>query len=305
MQEDIEAFLEHLEHVKRASPHTKAGYRRDLEQLRAWLVENKLPGAKDLKRLDLFSLRGFLASRYKSDSTTTVLRKVSAIRTFLRWAVKQKRIPSSPAEALDSPKRPKSLPRSVSVDEAFALCDAPDEKKPAGLRDKAVIELLYGAGLRISELCGLDLDDVDLRSLSVRVFGKGRKERVVPFHDAAREALERYLDEGRPRLAQDPEERALFVGERGGRLSDRVVRRFLSRYGIEVGARGRVHPHKLRHAFATHLLEGGADLRGIQELLGHASLGTTQRYTHVDLARLTKVYDAAHPRAREGERTGA
>lgn len=299
MQDAIDAFLEHLEHVKRASPHTRAGYRRDLEQLHAWLVANRMPGAKDLQRLDVFSLRGFLASRYKSDSTTTVLRKLSAIRTFLRWAVKQKRIRSSPADALDSPKRPKSLPRTVSVDEAFALCDAPDESTPTGLRDKAVIELLYGAGLRVSELCGLDMADVDLRRMSVRVLGKGRKERVVPFHDAARSALERYLDQARPRLSHDPEERALFVGERGGRLSDRVVRRFLSRYGIEVGARGRVHPHKLRHAFATHLLEGGADLRGIQELLGHASLGTTQRYTHVDLARLTKVYDAAHPRARE------
>lgn len=299
VQDVIPRFLEHLQHVKRASPHTQAGYRRDLEQLCAWLTENKMPGAKDLSRLDLFSLRGFLASRYKSDSTTTVLRKLSAIRTFLRWSVKQRLIKSSPADALDSPKRPKTLPRTVSVDEAFALCDAPDPLSPPGLRDRAVIELLYGAGLRVSELCGLDVGDVDIRRLSVRVLGKGRKERVVPFHEAARDALERYLKEARPALT-GAEQQALFVGERGGRLSDRVVRRFLSRYGIEVGARGRVHPHKLRHAFATHLLEGGADLRGIQELLGHASLSTTQRYTHVDLARLTKVYDAAHPRAKEG-----
>ncbi len=300
MQDVIPRFLEHLQHVRRASPHTQAGYRRDLAQLHAWLVDNKLPGAKDLARLDLFALRGFLASRYKTDSTTTVLRKLSAIRTFLRWCVKQKILKSSPADALDSPKRPKTLPRTVSVDEAFALCDAPKVEGAAGLRDRAVIELLYGAGLRVSELCGLDVADVDLKRLSVRVLGKGRKERVVPFHEAAQDAILRYLKEARPALVRGGEEHALFVGERGGRLNDRVVRRFLSRYGIEVGARGRVHPHKLRHAFATHLLEGGADLRGIQELLGHASLGTTQRYTHVDLARLTKVYDAAHPRAKEG-----
>lgn len=300
MEGAVAGFYEHLAHVKRASPHTLASYRRDLTQLHAWLVENKLPGAKDLARIDLYSLRGFLASRYKQDATTTVLRKLSAIRTFLRWAVKSRLLKSSPADALDSPKRPKTLPRTVSVDEAFALCGAPAAEGPAGLRDRAVIELLYGAGLRISELCQLDLDDVDLRQQSVRVLGKGKKERVVPFHDECAAALQRWLAEGRPALARVPAHGGFFLGDRGGRLSDRVVRRFLHRYGIEVGARGRVHPHKLRHAFATHLLEGGADLRGIQELLGHASLGTTQRYTHVDLARLTRVYDAAHPRAKEG-----
>lgn len=298
MQADIEDFLTSLCHVRRVSPHTLAGYRRDLEQLYGWLVEKKHPATKSLVKLDAIALRGFLGSRYGKDQTTSVLRKLSAIRSFLKWAKRDKRIQQSPADLLDSPKRPKTLPRTVSVDEAFALCAAPDVTAPEGLRDVAVVELLYGSGLRVSELAGLDLDDVDLRSLSVRVLGKGRKERVVPFHDECKKALERWLDEGRPRLVKDPEEKALFVGSRGRRLNDRVIRRHLERYGAEVGARGRVHPHKLRHAFATHLLEGGADLRGIQELLGHASLGTTQRYTHVDLARLMRVYDGAHPRAK-------
>jgi integrase/recombinase XerC len=300
MEEPLARFYEHLAHVKRASPHTQSSYRRDLEQLHAWLQERKLPGAKDLTRLDLFALRGFLAARYEQDATTTVLRKLSAIRTFLRWAVNNRLLKSSPADALDSPKRPKTLPRTVSVEEAFALCGAPEVGSAVGLRDCAVIELLYGAGLRISELCQLDVEDVDLRQKSVRVLGKGKKERVVPFHDECEATLSRWLEGGRPAFVKGEEEPAFFLGERGGRLSDRIVRRFLHGYGIEVGARGRIHPHKLRHAFATHLLEGGADLRGIQELLGHASLGTTQRYTHVDLARLTKVYDAAHPRARDG-----
>lgn len=301
MRADITDFLHHLEHVRRLSGHTTANYGRDLEQLVTWLEEREHPAAEKLARLDTFALRGFLAERHKRDSNATVLRKLSALRTFLRWATKDRRIPVSPADVLDSPKRRKRLPRTVSVEEAFALCSAPDVSAPSGLRDTAVIELLYGAGLRVSELCGLDLTGLDLARTQVRVLGKGRKERVVPFHDACGEALRAWLERGRPALVASPDEPALFVGDRGRRLSDRVVRRFLNRYGVEVGARGRVHPHKLRHAFATHLLEGGADLRGIQELLGHASLGTTQRYTHVDAARLLRVYDDAHPRAKASD----
>lgn len=298
MQADLADYLLHLRHVKRASKHTISGYKRDLSQLNDWLSAKAHPGALRLDLLDTYALRGFLASRYEQDSSTTVLRKRSAIRSFLRWAKREKRIEQSPAEMLDGPKRPKTLPKSVSVDEAFSLCAVPDANEPDGLRDRAIIELLYGAGLRVSELIGLDIHDVDLDRLTVRVFGKGRKERVVPFHDQCQTALRLWLERGRQQLVSDVQEKALFVGKRGKRLHDRVVRRSLETYGAQVGARGRVHPHKLRHAFATHLLEGGADLRGIQELLGHASLATTQRYTHVDLARLMQVYDGAHPRAK-------
>jgi integrase/recombinase XerC len=305
-EDAVTSYMAHLEHVKRASPHTVKSYRRDIEQLRAFLAEKKHPALADLKKLDVIALRGFLADRHRQDATTSVLRKLSSLRGFLKHAKKEKRIVTSPAALLDSPKRPKALPKSVSVDEAFALCDAPDDgaedrvkPREQALRDRAIIELLYGSGLRVSELCNLDVDDIDLRGRWVRVLGKGNKERMVPVHDACAAAVKLWLDEGRARLLGPDSGDALFVGARSGkRLNDREVRRFLARYGVEVGARGHVHPHKLRHAFATHLLEGGADLRGIQELLGHASLSTTQRYTHVDVARLTRVYDAAHPRAK-------
>lgn len=294
---DVEAFVHHLSHVKRASAHTLRSYLQDLELLGTFVVEKSKRRTASLADLDVYTLRAFLASRHKKDATTSVLRRLSAIRTFLRWCVKEGRCRENAADLLDSPKRPKALPRSVSVEEAAALCSAPAADTPVGLRDRALIELLYGSGLRISELLSLDVGAVDFIDQSVRVLGKGRKERVVPFHDACGAALRRYLDDARPKLATDKSEGALFLGAKGGRLSDRVVRKMLATTGTELGVRGRVHPHKLRHAFATHLLEGGAELRGIQELLGHASLGTTQRYTHVDLARLTKVYDAAHPRA--------
>ncbi len=299
LQDDVDAYLENLQHVRRASPHTVANYRRDLAQLHAHLVEKKHPAVKDVKRIDVYALRGFLAWRYGADATTSVLRKLSAIRSFLKWCVKDRRATSNPAALLDSPKRPKGLPRAVSVEEAFALCAAPDAALHTGVRDQAVVELLYGAGLRVSELCSLDTGDVDLDGRWLRVLGKGRKERVVPFHDRCAAALALWLKDGRPHLVVDAAQAALFVGARGARLNDREVRRQLAQMGVQIGARGRVHPHKLRHSFATHLLEGGADLRGIQELLGHASLSTTQRYTHVDLARLTSVYDRAHPRAKQ------
>ncbi len=295
----VHSYLTHLEHVKRASPHTLKNYGRDLLQLRTFLADKKHKALGDLKKLDVIALRGFLAERHRLDATTSVLRKLSCIRGFLKHAKKDKRIVQSPAALLDSPKRPKSLPKTVSVEEASALCDGGDSE-----RDRAVVELLYGAGLRVSELCGLDVDDVAFGPGGaadgghwVRVLGKGNKERLVPFHDRCAEALRTWLAV-RHRFAIEQSGDALFLGKRGKRLHDAEVRRFLARLGLEVGARGRVHPHKLRHAFATHLLEGGANLRGIQELLGHASLSTTQRYTHVDVARLTKVYDAAHPRAR-------
>jgi integrase/recombinase XerC len=195
------------------------------------------------------------------------------------------------------------LPRSVSVDEAFSLCAQPrktavGDDDPLALRDTAVIELLYGAGLRIAELCSLDIADVDVDSRTARVIGKGDKERAVPFHDLCARALGEWLQRGRPLLATPASGTALFLGARGRRVVDAELRRRLARHGQQAGARARIHPHKLRHSFATHLLEGGADLRGIQELLGHASLSTTQRYTHVDVARLARVYDGAHPRAR-------
>ena len=303
----VSAWLSSLRHVRRVSEHTERAYEGDLALLREHLARTFPRVLEDITRLDVFMLRSFLAARHGHDAVTSTGRRLSAIRTFLTFCRKTKRITASPADLLDAPKRPRSLPRSVSVDEAFALCEQPaagnDDETPGrthqatALRDTAVIELLYGAGLRISELCGLDLGDIDVAGRCVRVLGKGNKERIVPFHDVCAAAVTMWLNDGRPHLATAASANALFLGARGKRVIDSELRRRLAHHGQQAGARTRIHPHKLRHSFATHLLEGGADLRGIQELLGHASLSTTQRYTHVDVARLTKVYDQAHPRA--------
>lgn len=297
MQKILEAFFQHIEHVRRLSSHTTRNYARDLSQLVSYLEEKGHPGAKEVDRIDVIAIRGFLASRYGKDKSRTVSRKLSAIRTFFRFCVRNQYLQTSPTELIESPKMPKDLPRSLSVDEAFGLCKAPDQSTSSGLRDAAVIELLYATGIRVAELCALSLTDIDPKTHMVRVLGKGGKERVIPFHEKCGQVSQRYLEEARPLLVRQPHD-AFFLGDRGGRLHDRVVRRMLARLGVEVGTRSRVHPHQFRHSFATHLLEGGADLRGIQELLGHASLGTTQRYTHVDLRRLMDVYDQAHPRAK-------
>jgi integrase/recombinase XerC len=295
-------YVQHLTHVRRASPHTVSNYQRDVGQLDAFLALKKHAGAADVRRIDLYVLRAFLAHRHEHDAVTSTLRKISALRGFLLFCKKINLIDASPAALLQRPKRPKPLPRSLSVEEAQSLCEpthgSPTATPERRAADDAIIELLYGAGLRVSELCQLDLDDVDVPSRSVRVLGKGRKERVVPFHDACARTLEHYLSVVRPALANEKSEAAFFLSVRGGRILDAEIRRRLALRGMQEGTRARVHPHKLRHSFATHLLEGGADLRGIQELLGHASLSTTQRYTHVDVARLMQVYDRAHPRAR-------
>jgi integrase/recombinase XerC len=297
------AWRSHLEHVRRMSPHTVRAYEADLALLRAFLADKAPTALTDLRRLDLYALRAFLAARYRTDATTSTLRRLSAIKGFLAHCKKAGLIGFSPAALLEAPRRPKQLPRAVSVDEAFALCEGGEQDgaraaTPVALRDRAVVELLYGAGLRISELCGLDLGDLDIDARSVRVLGKGSKQRVVPFHGVCAAALAVWLADGRPALSMPASGQALFLGARGKRVLDAELRRRLALRGLEVGARTRVHPHKLRHSFATHLLEGGADLRGIQELLGHQSLSTTQRYTHIDVAQLSRVYDAAHPRAR-------
>jgi integrase/recombinase XerC len=232
---------------------------------------------------------------------SSIARKLSTIRSFLRHAVREGRIEANPAQTVPTPKVPKGLPRDLTVDEMFNLLEhiAPDDL--AGARDLAILELLYATGLRVGELGSLSVDDVDLSSAVVRVMGKGRKERLVPFGDKARQAVARWLDRSRDLRAKAGDVNAVFLNLRGGRLTDRSVRRILDRRLREAAVRARVSPHALRHSFATHLLGAGADLRAIQELLGHASLSTTQRYTHVSMDALMKVYDRTHPRARRKE----
>jgi integrase/recombinase XerC len=292
-------FLSHLEAERRASPRTLAAYGVDLAQYAAWLAEHGVavsaatPGA----------VRGFLASSAGTSGPVSLTRKLSALRSLYRYLVREGLAPGNPARAVSSPKRPKRLPAVLPEDEVAALVEAPPASGgPLALRDRAFLELLYASGLRVSELTGLDVDQVDLDQGLVRVLGKGRKERVVPFGGPAREALRRWLAEGRPALAARAGgakgRGALFLHHRGGRLSARSVARSLEKWVLATGLPRHVHPHVLRHTFATHLLGNGADLRGIQELLGHASLSTTQRYTQVDWKRLAAVYDEAHPRAK-------
>jgi integrase/recombinase XerC len=288
MTAEVEAFAAHLAQVERASPHTRRAYVSDLCQLARFLEER----GTTLDAASRDDLRAFLASRFAANAPATLARKQAALRAFYEHRVRMGHIADSPARRLVFPKRRVSLPNVVAVDDCFALMNAPAADTVAGLRDRAALELLYGGGLRVSELVGLDTTQV--ADDSVRVLGKGGKERMVPLVAKARTALLAYL---KRRLELRPRDNALFLNRRGGRLTARSVARHLARYALIAGARRHVHPHALRHSFATHLLDMGADLRGIQELLGHASLSTTQRYTHVSSERLLQIYEDSHPRA--------
>ena len=288
---ELEEFAAHLAQVERASPHTRRAYLSDLRQLAAFLGERRV----ELDAASRDDLRAFLASRFGNNSPATLARKQASLRTFYQHRLRMGHIADSPARRLVFPKRRVALPNVVSVDDCFALLEAPDARTVAGLRDRCALELLYGAGLRVSELTGLDLADIHDGALRVR--GKGGKERIVPLVAKAREALDKYLAR-RGELC--PRSEALLLNRRGGRLTARSVARQVVRHALAAGARRHVHPHALRHSFATHLLDMDADLRGIQELLGHASLSTTQRYTHVSSERLLQIYEESHPRAKKG-----
>ncbi len=297
---ELERFLAHLEAERRASPHTLRAYRADLARFAAFLAEQGVAPAGATPA----AVRGFLARAAGTAGPVSLARKLSALRALYRWLVRVGLAAANPARAVASPKQPHRLPEVLPEEEVAALVEAPGADGPLALRDRAVLELLYASGLRVAELVGLDARDLDLAQGLVRVLGKRRKERIVPVGRPAREALARYLAEARPGLAALPGARGgrggepLFLNHRGGRLTARSVARQVDRWVRAAGLARHVHPHVLRHCFATHLLGNGADLRGIQELLGHASLSTTQRYTRVDWKQLAAVYDEAHPRAR-------
>lgn len=292
----VDAFLRHLEVSRALSPHTLKAYAQDLKALEAYLAPQNVA----LEKVTHLHLRGFLGVQSVSLAPASRARRLAGIKSFYGFLARRKIIEVNPARRVKTPKLPQRLPRAVPVDEAFALMEAPDAQKLLGLRDMAMLEVLYGGGLRVSELCGLDVRDLDARSKTVRVLGKGNKERLCPLHDGAMEALRAWLERrsellAKPGKKQAPE--ALFLNFRGGRLTTRSVERHLERYVQQLGLQRKVSPHALRHSFATHLLAGGADIRSIQELLGHASLSTTQRYTAVSFEQLQSVYDKAHPRA--------
>jgi integrase/recombinase XerC len=304
-EKSVARFLAYLRDQRHASDQTVRAYASDLGQFGAFLEHVHLGSAPPgPEAIDDVAIRGFVAHLHDARlQKSSVARKLSAVRAWLQHAVREERIQVNPGKDVKTPRVPKRLPRHLTVDEVFALLDRIPGDAFAGARDRAILELLYAAGLRVGELAALDLEDLDLAGGLVRVLGKGRKERIVPFGSKAAAAIRRWLDLSAPARREGSRGEALFLNVRGGRLTDRSVRRILDRRLQEAALQARVSPHALRHSFATHLLGAGADLRAIQELLGHASLSTTQRYTHLGIDTLMEVYDRAHPRARPKETT--
>ena len=295
----LTAFVEFLALNRNASPHTVAAYRRDVSQYLACAARVRGRALEQLSPadLDLTSVRAFLADLHKQgQARASAARKLSAVRAFGRYLRREHLVEAEPAALAVAPRREQRMPAHLSVEEMTRLLEMPDAATPLGRRDRAILELFYASGLRLSELVGLDLEDVNLGARMVRVMGKGRKERLVPFNSSAKGALAAWLKDRAVLLrgAGDP----LFLNARGSRLTGRSVQRLVARYVSGCSSRFGISPHALRHSFATHLLQYGADLRAIQELLGHVQLSTTQRYTHVNLAQLQEAYRRAHPRAR-------
>jgi len=293
MKQAVAAFLRHLDRERNASVHTVRAYGEDLEQFRAYL-ECMLGRAAGPAEVDHLLIRGFLADLHERGlKKVSSARKLATLRTFFRFLCREGVLDKNPARALLSPRLERRIPTHLDEGQVNALLDVPGSGD-AALRARAILELLYATGIRCSELVGLDLPDVDLPSRMIRVLGKGRKERVVLFGGRAQAALRAYLP---PRARARPRSEALFVNARGGRLTDRSVRETVARRVKALALTQRASPHTLRHSFATHLLARGADLRAIQELLGHVRLSTTQRYTHVDTHQILSIYRKAHPRA--------
>ena len=326
MKDHLKSFLDFIRLNRGASPHTVRAYESDLSQFLEFLPIHNGKARSDQQPADcdVAAIRSFLAELYRTHrSRKTAGRKLAAVRSFVRYLRREGFRDDDPGVLVATPKSENKLPAHLEIDEMTALIETPDLSSPLGRRDRAMLELFYASGLRLSELVGLDLDDVNLGSRQVRVLGKGSKQRIVPFNQSAADAMRAYLKD-RPAIEQlalrqkdgppksvarlGPPRRVprgsagatpMFLNARGGRLTGRSVHRLVLRYMSQCSSRCGISPHALRHSFATHLLERGADLRAIQELLGHAQLSTTQRYTHVSAAQLIDVYRRAHPRAKE------
>ncbi|MDD2463299.1 MAG: tyrosine recombinase XerC [Desulfobulbus sp.] len=295
----VERFVTWLLVEKGYSPHTADGYQRDLLEFFQFSGPSLHPDS-----ITPTVVQSFVGSLYNRNASATVARKLSALRTFFRFLKREKLLATDPLAGVAGPKQGQHIPAFLTVDEVFALIEAPVVPDRYWRRDRALLEMLYATGMRVSELVGANLDDIDLADEMVRVRGKGNKERIIPFGRAAREALEQYLPErqslslARVLRGRSVEEQAFFLNGQGGRLSARSVERLIQTYAVRAGIGLTVTPHALRHSFATHLLEMGADLRTVQELLGHVSLSTTQKYTHINIDHLSRVYDQAHPQAK-------
>lgn len=290
----IEAYLRHLRVERNLSENTIAAYAGDLASLASWADRERV----HLLDTDHRTLRRFLAEQDRARySRRTIARRLAAVRSFYRFMVQRGMAATSPAVVLATPKLPRDLPTVAPESLLASLIETPDARVPAGARDRAILELLYATGLRVSELSGLDLGSLDLAGGTVRVMGKGSKERIVPMHPEAVRRLREYLASARPHLSGPDSAGAVFLNRRGTRFMPGGIRRMLERHLTTLGASKQITPHDLRHSFATHLLEGGADLRTVQELLGHVALSTTQIYTHVSTKHLRDVHKGAHPRA--------
>ncbi len=301
MQKKVEEFLSAIEVEKGYSENTRVAYKNDLGQFLEFLRHRAEPRVAAWHEVNKDHLTAYILhlKTVREYASTTVARKVAAIKSFFHFLVGEGFITDDPTATLDSPRVKKYLPRAISQEDVESLLDAAANKEsPRGLRDKAILELLYATGMRVSELVALDLGDVDLASASVRVLGKGDKERIVPIYNRAVQAVDEYLLKGRIHLLRDAAEKAIFLNQRGQRLTRQGLWLIVKGYVKEAGLKVPVTPHTLRHSFATHMLRGGADLRNVQELLGHANIATTQVYTQVSNERLREVYDEAHPRAK-------
>ncbi len=297
MQETFNKYINYLEAERNASPYTVRNYTADLLGFFNFL---KASGISSLKEVDRLTLRDYLSYLMKQGLVkASIARKLSAIRSFYRYLLREGIMSTSPVATTSSPKLDKRLPSFLTIEEVRRLLEAPDLSTPQGQRDRALLELLYASGIRVSELVQLNLEQVNLNTHEIRVWGKGAKERAVLMGRPAAEALTTYLSQGRPELLGRKKSRALFLNRDGERLPARRIQKILAKYARLAGIDKRVHPHLLRHTFATHLLDGGADLRVVQELLGHADLSSTQIYTHVTKSQAKKVYLAAHPMAQE------
>ncbi len=308
MQEVFNKYINYLEAERYASPYTVRNYTSDLAGNRMRGPEKgffqflRLKGIGSLEAVDRHVLRDYISWLMKQGvAKVSIARKLSAIRSFYGYLVREGMLPENPLATVSSPKLDRRLPSFLTQAEVRRLLEAPDPTTPQGLRDRALLELLYASGLRVSELARLDLGQVNLDTREIRVRGKGAKERMVLMGKPAAEALTAYLSQGRPALLGKKRSSALFLNRYGGWLTERSVQITLEKYARDAGIDKRVHPHMIRHTFATHLLDGGADLRVVQELLGHASLASTQIYTHVTRSQARKVYLAAHPMARENK----
>jgi integrase/recombinase XerC len=290
MKDYIDKFLRYLRVEKAASPHTLRAYKKDLEEFIGFIKTNP-------EHVEIADVRGFIAEQIKRGlNKTTASRRLASLRSFYRFLYREGYTKTNPAKLVSNPRLPKLLPRFLSVDDVFNFVERPSGAGFINTRDRAILELLYSSGLRVSEISGLSIDEINTKEGFLKVRGKGRKERMVPIGSKAIDAIKSYLAE---RLTLKTNESFLFLNRRGKRLTERGIRRIVVKYARMVGISGKIGPHSLRHTFATHLLQSGADLRVIQELLGHSSLSTTQKYTHLDVTHLIDVYDKAHPFAKE------